>query len=176
MKLNTSMSAAEEYLRARTGSYHQRKNRYRVAGDAMVQAGLNDESLVVDLGAGWTELDYYLRVERGWRGRYWPVDAMFDGTDLDLFVPPRPADFFVALEVLEHLRHPLRLLRLSIQLATRGVVVSVPNPDTTDVLGMDPTHKSVITSGMLEACGMTVEVVSCYGNPNDTLFAVFAKE
>ncbi len=77
---------------------------------------------------------------------------------------------------MEHLRHPLRLLRLSIQLATRGVVVSVPNPDTTDVLGMDPTHKSVITAGMLEACGMTVEAVSCYGNPNDTLFAVFAKE
>jgi hypothetical protein len=164
------IGAGEEYLRSRTGCYDYRAVRYNAAVSRMVDMGLDDDSLVVDVGAGWTELDFCLRTDWGWRGRYYPVDGMLDGTDLESWVPPRRADFFVALEILEHLRSPGTLLENLIANANRGVVVSVPNPRTTDVLGMDRTHVTVVREEMLCAHGLTVEEHSFYGKPRDSLF------
>lgn len=169
------IAQSEDYLLSRTGCYEWRCERYGAAAAAMLNMGLDDNSLVVDVGAGWTELDAFLRTEFGWRGRYWPVDGMFDGTDLNHWVPPRPADFFVALEVLEHLHYPQRLLGQLRFYATKGVIVSVPNPRTTDVLGMDPTHVSVITEQQLRQNGFRVDERSFYGSPNDSLFGVYRR-
>lgn len=75
------IEAAERYLRSRSGCYAWRALRYRAAAGALVEMGLDDDSLLVDVGAGWTEFDFCLRSEFRWRGRYHPVDAMLDGTD-----------------------------------------------------------------------------------------------
>jgi hypothetical protein len=163
----------ENYLRARTGCYEWRCERYRAAALAMKDLCLSDDSLVVDVGAGWTELDHHLRTEHEWRGRYWPVDGMFDGVDLNTWSPPRDADFFVALEILEHLDDPGRLVGHLKKRARRGVVASVPNPRTTDVLGMDPTHVTLVHQYMLSAWGFRVEQRSFYGRPADSLFGVW---
>lgn len=173
-----TIESCDEYLDARTGKYEWRARRYRSAiqimrGPAARARGhqLQDSHTIVDVGAGWTELDYCLRAEYGWRGRYVPVDGGVDGTDLNDWVPPRRAEFFVALEIIEHLDHPVRLLDVMKDAATGGVVVSTPNPRTTDVLGMDPTHVSAVPDGVLRAAGFTVEERSFYGQPNDSLFA-----
>lgn len=166
---------AEGYLRSRTGRYEYRCFRYRAAIDAMRFMGLDNDCMVVDVGAGWTELDACLRTEYGWRGRYVPVDAMIDGTDLNEWMPPRRADFFVALEILEHLDDPMRLLVDGLMgAADRGVIVSVPNPEKTDVLGMDPTHRTIVTRQMLSGAGMSVVPRQFYGMPADSLLGTWA--
>jgi hypothetical protein len=63
---------------------------------------------------GRTELDVCLRTDHGWRGRYVPVDAWYDGVDLEDWTPPREADWFTGLEVLEHLKDPHRLVTGSV--------------------------------------------------------------
>jgi hypothetical protein len=52
--------------------------------------------VIANIGAGGTELDHTLRAERGWRGRYVPVDrgTGHAGLDLDRWVPPRRWDWF----------------------------------------------------------------------------------
>lgn len=163
---------ADAYLAARTGCYQFRRVRYGAARRALERMGLDDSCTVVDVGAGWTELDYHLRAWK-WRGRYWPVDACLDGTDLEEWVPPRRADFFVALEVIEPLADPFGFLERVQDAATRAVVVSTPNPAVTDVLGMDSTHKRAVHRPELEACGFTVTEESFYGQPADSLFGVW---
>lgn len=164
---------ADNYLNARTGHYGYRKIRYSAAHAAMRRLGLDAGSTVVDVGCGWTELDYFLRVSGGWRGRYYPIDACLDGVELATWTPPRPAEFFVALEVVEHLSAPEQLLRRMQAAATRGVVISTPNPERTDVLGMDATHRSCVSREQLEALGFVVRVESFYGADEDSLFGVW---
>lgn len=165
---------ADDYLRARTGKYAWRCERYAAAWWAMHRTGGTDSADIAlfDVGAGATEFGRYL-YGQGYRGRYWPLDASIDGLDLDAWVPPRPADYFVALELLEHLSDPWRLVRCMQAAARRAIVVSTPNPETTDVLGMDATHRTVIAAGSLEALGFTVECRSFYGRADDSLFAVW---
>jgi hypothetical protein len=167
------IKAADDYLAARTGHYHWRRVRYLAALDAMVALGLGDDDTVMDVGAGWTELDYCLRVDGRWRGRYVPIDAGHDGTDLEDWQPPRFADFIVALELIEHVMKPSALIGRLQSKAQVGVILSTPNPDTTDVLGMDATHKSIVGRSRLEAHGFVVESRSFYGEPYDSLFAVW---
>lgn len=179
--MNPRIAEADAYLASRTGNYIFRTVRYNAAATAMgirspFRSPDQDDWTVVDVGAGWTELDYYLRRVRGWRGRYIPVDACIDGVDLNMWAPPREAEWFVALEVLEHLSCPYKLIwRMQVQ-AIKGVVVSTPNPDTTDVLGMDSTHKCSIPRTALEQLGFTVEERSFYGKPRDSLFGVWRRE
>lgn len=172
--------SADQYLDSRTGCYEWRCERYDAAITFLYDAGLTDEHTVVDVGAGWTEFDHRLRASHptipngyhdGWRGRYIPVDACIDGTDLDRWNPPREAEFFVALEVVEHLIQPWRLLCALKRHATKGVVISTPNPETTNVLGMDSTHRTAVPAYSLEAFGFHVETRSFYGKPDDSLFA-----
>ncbi|MBE1585075.1 hypothetical protein ACFPOI_49770 [Nonomuraea angiospora] len=68
------------------------------------------------------------------------MDAWVDGVDLNEWTPPRQYDWFAALELLEHLDKPERLVRALQRHATKGVVVTTPNPQVWDVLAMDPTH------------------------------------
>ncbi len=159
------------YLKARTGTYAQRCQRYMAAADVLSREGLGDTDTLCDVGAGWTELDAFLRVTLNWRGRYWPVDAALDGTDLDRWNPPQGAEWFVVLEVLEHLDHPHSLLRALTRAATKGVILSTPNPRTVDVLAIDPTHKTAIFPTILGDYGFHVTERSFFGSDDDSLFA-----
>ena len=165
------MDQCERYLAQRTGRYEWRRARYRKAAERLAAGGLTDADTLVDVGAGWTELDYYLRRELDWRGRYVPVDGAIDGTDLNGWTPAREASWYVALEVLEHLHDPGRLVRAMQAAATKGVVVSTPNPAVVDVRAMDPTHVSAVPAGTLRNFACQVEVCSLYGQPGDGLVA-----
>lgn len=162
---------ADNYLGKRSGCYEYRRVRYIAAVDLMKWAGLSDSQTIYDIGAGWTEFDYCLRVDGKFKGRYIPVDGGIDGTNLEEWIPPRRADWFVALELIEHLNDPGRLLFEMIDLADKGVILSTPNPYTTDVLGMDDTHKTIVWPQYLQNMGFEVKSRSFYGKPNDSLFA-----
>jgi len=170
----------DNYMDERTGKYEYRAVRYRAAIDWMYEQGLDDSMTVVDVGAGMTEFDYCLRAEYGWRGRYIPVDGGIDGTDLNAWVPPRDAHFFVALELIEHINDWPRLVNAMKGKASRGVVLSTPNPFTTDVIGMDPTHVCEVYPGELELFGFNVKNAMFYGGVfsggrADSLFATWRK-
>jgi hypothetical protein len=181
---------ADAYLAKRSGCYEHRCHRYDSAIEAMYGLGLDDRSTVVDVGSGWGELGHRMATGSGKRfqvgmgtvrdefrasrARYIPVDACVDGTDLETWVPPRGADFFVCLEVIEHLQAPYRLMAHMRLAATKGVIVSTPNPERVDVLAMCPDHVTPIPREGLEAVGFHVEQASFYGGDRDALFAVWS--
>jgi len=77
--------------------------------------------------------------------------------------------------LLEHLDDPGRLVEVMKAKATKGIVISTPNPMTTDVLGMDPTHKTEIHQKMLRGWGFQhIRKMNFYGQPRDSLFALWA--
>lgn len=177
--MTLTVTAADEYMAERTGKYDYRKIRYTAALRAMQRRGLSDSDTVMDIGAGWTELDYCLRVDGDWRGRYIPIDAGIDGTDLEDWTPPRDVEYAVALELLEHLYDPAAVVRL-LQESAQHIVVSVPNPRTVDVLAIDRTHVTVVTREMLQSWGFTVAERMFYGGAfsdghPDGLFGVWDK-
>lgn len=154
---------ADQYLGERTGKYEQRATRYRHAIECMVEHGLDDTHTLIDLGAGWTEFDYTLRAEYDWKGRYLPVDAWVDGTDINTWTPPREVDWVVGLEILEHLMSPYDLVMRMKSKVNAGIVFSTPNPRTTDVLGMDETHITEIDRWAMHLLGFTVTEETFYG-------------
>lgn len=77
----------------------------------------------------------------------------------------------IGLEIIEHLEAPGPFIAKLKHNAAKGVVLSTPNPRTTDVLGMDHTHQSIIYADALESRGFTVEERSFYGQENDSLLA-----
>lgn len=171
----------DQYMDERTGKYEFRAVRYRRAIEKMYEHGLDDSMTIFDVGAGMTEFDYCLRAEYDWRGRYIPVDGGIDGTDLNNWVPPREAHWFVALELLEHLNDWRHLMFNMKRRAINGIVVSTPNPKTTDVLGMDPTHVCEVHGYELTAHGFYVSEETFYGGVfsggrPDSLFGVYTKE
>lgn len=184
-----TIARADAYLASRAddaNAYDRRCVRYDAALKAMDHLDLCDTDTVVDVGAGWTEFGARLHTGRvspygtpgfpASRARYIPVDACIDGADLNTWLPPRRAEWFVALEVLEHLKRPDRLAHALMASADKGVVISTPNPATTDVLGMDATHITPVSGVDLEAWGFqTIMPSSFYGKPNDSLFAVWSK-
>lgn len=188
------IAAADEYLANRTGRYEWRCIRYDAALQAMHAIGLDDDCTVMDVGSGWGEFGVRLHTgSTGWaaacdssavlpgddgflspsRARYIPIDAGNDGTDLEDWRPPRDVDYIVALEVVEHVKDPAALIGKLQMAARRGIIISTPNPATTDVLGMDPTHKVAVGRYRLLAHGFTVEARSFYGGVDDSLFAVW---
>lgn len=173
------INACDNYISARTGKYEWRAARYRAACDWLLRDGIDDSMTVTDIGAGWTEFDYCLRAEYAFRGRYIPIDGGIDGTDLNDWAPARATDYYVALEIMEHLEDWPRLVRAMQATATRGITISTPNPRTTDVLGMDDTHVTEIHKEQLEALGFTVEETTFYGGvfsggEPDALFATWS--
>lgn len=161
--MTSLVAECDEYLNERTGKYEYRQVRYLTAAGVLVARNLTHEDTVLDLGAGMTEFDYCLRTEYGWRGRYVPIDGSIDGTNIETWIPPRKYDFVVALEILEHLHNPRRVLRELQSYTRKGIVVSVPNPRTVDVLGIDRTHVYIITREFLENFGFTVREETFYG-------------
>ena len=153
----------DDYLEDRTGKYEFRAVRYRHAINAMYRNGLDNSMTVFDVGAGMTEFDYCLRREYNWRGRYIPIDGGIDGTDLNEWTPPRDAHWFVALEIFEHLTNWQSLFHSMRDKAACGVVLSTPNPRTTDVIGMDPTHVCEIHPHQLQAWDIKVTEETFYG-------------
>lgn len=171
-----TIANCDNYMDERTGKYEYRAVRYRHAIDLMYSEGLNDSMTIFDVGAGMTEFDYTLRAEYGWRGRYIPIDGGIDGTDLNQWTPPREAHWFVALELVEHLNNWRGLVEKMLSNASQGVVLSTPNPRTTDVIGMDPTHVVEVHPWELEAYGFRVSEETFYGGvfsngEPDSLFA-----
>jgi len=174
----TFVDECDEYLSERTGRYEYRAVRYLAAGFAMQEdRGLENSDTLYDIGAGWTELDFCLRTDFNWR-RYIPIDGGIDGTDLEIWIPPRKVEWAVGLEILEHLDDPGGLVELLKECTTKGIVVSVPNPRTVDVLGIDRTHVTVVTPDMLISWGFRIEERMFYGGKfsngqPDSLFGVW---
>jgi hypothetical protein len=174
-----TIASCDSYLGMRTGAYEHRAIRYRAAADWMTASGLTHDMTIVDVGAGMTELDYCLRAEYGWRGRYIPVDGGIDGVNLNDWTPPREAHFFVALEIIEHLFNWRRLIEALRQKTLNGLVISTPNPRTTDVLAMDTTHTVEVFAADLQAYGFHVSEETFYGGvlsggEPDALFATWS--
>lgn len=168
----------DEYLNARTGCYERRAFRYRAALKAMQELGLEDSDTVFDIGAGWTEFDYCLRAEGNSKCRYVPVDGGIDGVQLETWVPPRDAEFFVALELIEHLYDPFRLVMELQKRVTKGIIISTPNTDLLGekaVIDMDATHFSPIYQFALRAHGFEVEPSTFYGKENDSILGVWTR-
>ncbi|MGH8906946.1 MAG: hypothetical protein ACRD0K_10615 [Egibacteraceae bacterium] len=163
------ISACDRYLAERTSTYESRRTRYSKAAGRLRERGLADSDTLVDVAAGWTEFDYCLRHELDWRGRYIPIDGGIDGTDLHTWVPARRAEWFVALEIIEHLVDPARLVLLMQAHADKGLVISTPNPAVVDVKAMDPTHVTPVPAGTLVRWGLHVEVCCLYGQMDDGL-------
>lgn len=187
MTWTPTVANCDNYMDDRTGKYEYRRIRYAMAGDWLVGnavgRGADPDSLTVfDIGAGMTEFDYFMRTEHKWMGRYIPIDGGIGGDahDLETWVPPREAHYFVALEILEHLDDWQRLVREMQAHATMGIVISTPNPETTDVLAMDPTHKTEVHADELEDMGFTVLEETFYGGvfsdgKPDSLFGVWTR-
>lgn len=160
------------YLDERTSTYESRSRRYRVVADALLRMGVQEGDAVVDLGAGTCDLAYYLH-KNGQYVRYVPVDGCIDGTDLNNWTPVK-ADAFTLVEVLEHLEHPLDLLQTLKWSARKGIVLTTPNPDCVDVLGMCHDHITEIHPYMLEDLDFKVKRLSLYTlGGGDTLLGVW---
>lgn len=151
--------------------FEARRVRYDWAASLMHRWGLSNDETVVDIGAGRTELDYVLRTDLDWRGQYVPVDGTIDGTDLRRWRPSHPADWFVLLEIIEHLpRHNWQPLVTACQkMARRGVLISTPNPMVVDVLAMDETHVCAVQPSELNELGFRIEPRNFYGTDEDAL-------
>lgn len=180
MTWTPSIQSCDQYMDDRTGKYEFRAVRYRKAIETMLANGLTDDMTIFDVGAGMTEFDFALRAEYGWRGRYIPIDGGVDGTDIDFWTPKRDAHWFVALELMEHLKQPFVCLDTWKRHATQGVVVSTPDPRTTDVLGMDGTHICEVHKNQLELAGMSVTEETFYGGvfsdgKPDSLFGLWRR-
>lgn len=181
MTWTPTIQNCDNYMDERTGKYEYRAVRYKRAIEEMYRHGLDDSMTIFDVGAGMTEFDYCLRSTYGWRGRYIPVDGGIDGTDLNEWKPPRDAHWFVALELLEHLTHWPTLMVNMQAAAKSGIVISTPNPRTTDVIGMDPTHVCEIKPEALDVFGFKVTEETFYGGvfsngEPDSLFGVWINE
>ncbi|MGV9557565.1 phosphopantetheine-binding protein [Streptomyces sp. NPDC003401] len=171
------IAQAEEYLRGHASAHFERAARFRAASEHLRASGLDDRDLLVDLGAGLTELDYTLRAEYGWRGRYVPLDAWVDGTfDLTTWRPARPVGWYAALEVLEHLADPEDLVRRMTESALKGVVVTTPNSAVVDVLAQDPTHVTPLDEKTLQGWGMTTSLHNFYGRYQDGICGLWRKD
>ncbi|WP_416972509.1 phosphopantetheine-binding protein [Streptomyces sp. 4F14] len=171
------IAQAEEYLRGHVSLHFERANRFRAASSLLRQYGLNDTEILVDLGAGHTELDYFLRVEYGWRGRYAPMDAWIDGTfDLLTWKPARSVNWYAALEVLEHLENPESLIERMKESALAGFVVTTPNSKRVDVLAQDPTHVTPLDEETLQRWGLTTSLHNFYGQYQDGLCGLWRRE
>jgi hypothetical protein len=171
------------YLSARTGTYEFRCKRYAAVAEALqkIRGDILLASIVVDYGAGRCEFGRYLRNKFPKRGiKYWPLDGSIDGIDLSEKIPNIESGYGVAIEFLEHLPNPEYAFYQICNNSEIGVVITTPNPRTTDVLGMDRTHKTAISKQDLEKWGCEVQETelfgdSRFGNPADTLLGVWRR-
>lgn len=147
------------------GTYEQRAPEYDTVANWLMNLGLKDDDLIVDVGAGSCDFDHYLRTSGAWRGRYLPIDGATIGINFNerlpyTYLPNAPADWYVAIETLEHIYDPERVVRAMRQRARKGMVVTTPNARSVDVIAVDPTHVIAITPEMLYDWGFTVHKVN----------------
>lgn len=154
----------ERYLNERTGTYDFRCRRYSAVFEVLVNLGLQAHDSVCDVGCGRQEFARFLH-EQGWRGEYLPVDGSIDGTDLDVWEPRCRTDWLVAIEVVEHVYRPDRLITAMTDGAAKGITLTTPNPETVDVLAIDRTHVSVIWPSDLESNGLEWKRATLFGDP-----------
>lgn len=164
----------QEYQNSRQSPYWLRCIRYQAVADKLIELGLQPNDSVYDIGAGKQEFGPFLKAYAHWNGLYIPVDGLLDGTNLDFWSAPFPAEFAVAIEVLEHLQDPIGMAIEMDKATTKGCVITTPNPRTVDVLGCDPTHISIVYPQHLEDLGWYVEEMSLFLKPRDSLLGWFS--
>ncbi|MFF8443353.1 phosphopantetheine-binding protein [Streptomyces californicus] len=170
------IAMAEDYLRGHKSLHHERASRFQAASDRLRARGLSDEHVLIDLGAGYTELDYVLRSSYGFRGRYVPADVWVDGTfDLLTWEPSRPFHWYAALEVIEHLADPGSLVERLKEWAVEGFVLTTPNKNVVDVFAQDPTHMSALDEETLQRWGLETSLHNFYGHYQDGICAVWTR-
>lgn len=159
------------YLDQRTGTYEFRTQRYKSVADKLLEMGLKNGDLVVDLGAGRCEFDRYLH-SRGVYARYMPIDASIDGTDLNDWTAKRlHPDFYVAIEILEHLENPQRLMLVMENSVRWAMVVTTPNSSVVDTLAMDSTHVTPMFEEDFILESWKTQIKSHFGKANDSILA-----
>lgn len=137
-------------------TYDQRQTLYDMVLAGMITNGLAERDLVVDVGAGNCDFDMTLR-RHGWFVRYLPIDVEIDGTDVaQPFWSPPEADWFVLIDVVEHLRPWKRVVRKCQRAARKGVLVSTADAESVDVLGMHESHVSAVSGDALGRLGFGV--------------------
>lgn len=161
----------DAYLAGRRATYDMRVPRFSAAFVKMAEHSLTDTDIVLDFGAGSTDFHRFL-IEQEWTGRYWPVDGWM-GTDLQWWKPKRRVDWLIGLEVIEHLHMgvALQLLEDFKEWVTKGIVLTTPNPDTVDVLGIDETHKWACHAADLQRHEYLTEHRSHFGKDDDSILA-----
>lgn len=143
------------------GTYVQRAPEYDTVARWLHNLGLQDDQLIVDVGAGSCDFDHYLRTVAGWRGKYLPIDGATLGINFNerlpyTYLPNAPADWYVSIETLEHVHDPERIVSAMKQRARKGIVVTTPNARSVDVIAVDSTHVIAILPEMLEEWGFSV--------------------
>ena len=166
----TIKQSCEAYLQQRTSCYEFRSIRYGAVYEQMKNMGLKKSDSVMDIGAGDCEFERYLR-EQNHFGDYVPIDGLIDGTDLNLWTPKHSANFLVAIEVIEHLLNPFRMLSVMEMFATKGAIVTTPNPSVVDVYSMDETHISEMTASDFCSLGWKVVPQIFFAEYEDSLLA-----
>lgn len=161
------------YLQQRQGTYEQRVPRYKAAVKQLLTMGLDDDSIILDFGAGWCEFDYYLRRSKDWKGRIINVDGAINGQELNRIYKSdyTDVDFVVCLETIEHLEKPGETIFELENYVTSGLVFTTPNPETVDVLAMDETHSVGIGIAEWTAMKYEAEARTLRGTENDTILA-----
>jgi 2-polyprenyl-3-methyl-5-hydroxy-6-metoxy-1,4-benzoquinol methylase len=165
---DTIQQTCRVYQANRVSDYEFRCIRYDAVIDKLMELGMTDGETLLDVGCGRGELKQRLG-ERNIFVRYEGIDGALNGVDLNKWFPYYQHDWVVAIEVIEHLYDPMRILRDYVDMCSQGVVITTPNPRTVDVLGCDPTHVSVITPPMLAICGYKHKEVSLFKKPGDSL-------
>ena len=166
----TVQESCTQYIMGRRSSYEFRSIRYSAVFNTLLVLGLTDFDTITDVGAGDGEFGRFLR-EQGFNGEYIAIDGLIDGTDLNVWQPRRTSEFFTSIEVIEHLRSPARLLQILDFYATKGVVITTPNPVVTDVRAMDSTHISEVYPDEFLRAGYHVTPQIFFFEPEDSLLA-----
>ena len=163
----------EDYLKGQ-GPWQSRARRYGKVEETLNVMGLNPGDLIVDVGAGMCDFARYM-YGNGHFMRYLPLDGSIDGRDIEKMETEFPfGDWQVCIETVEHMHDPLGLLRVMAARANRGVVVTTPNPDVTDVLALDSDHKCAISMDDFIGMGYLPEAVSIHYQ-DDTILATWQK-
>lgn len=175
----------KQYLAERRSSYDFRCRRYdRVIRYLETAMGFKakEKPSIVDVGAGTQDFKRRMGdwvhnpLETGhWYGKYIPIDGSIDGTDLNYWVPTLKADYYVCIEVLEHLHNPFRLMDEMVRCAKKGVIITTPNSDVVDTLSIDSTHVTPLYAFHFEMRGWKTQIHQLFGNPNDSIVAWFTK-
>lgn len=167
-------AACRQYLSERRSTFEFRCNRYRAVEERLKSIGLGVFDMIMDIGAGTQDFFKYMDTTP-WTGLYLPVDGAIDGTDLNVWEPPCYSDFFVAIELLEHIHDPWRLVGLMEKLCHKGVVITTPNSAVVDTLAIDPTHVTPLYEEDFRKRGWQTKIDSIFCKPNDTIIAWFKR-